>query len=854
MAKCIVLFAVLLGVSFVPTKPNVSETRINGSTARCASFPGKGVCEIRQSVISFDERPDTPKFNNNLALEDGLQASRTNLPNEEPWFRGARDEYVAKPIGPSFRDHRDQFESLSTYPAHPITRQATPLDQESSDRRNQSFSGPRPYIDVTAYGAKGDGSTNDTSAIQRAINAACSTRPPAGVNSGGGVYFPPGNYVISQQQAPTAANVPDLTIPVTCSGMHFWGGNTGNRSGMVAGQSAPASTLRVANGLRPNGSPIFFLQQGERGMTQGGFQSSFQNLSMDCYNQCVWIYGAAQVKMRNVGLAVGTTGLTDNTPLKLTDTFWFEFVDGSALQTQSAKVPVAIMTGEDTYGTGNTPQVGLVTFRDVITNGGGFVYDQRVGGSQPGNIIFDNVTQEQGGGSLPFLKVDGEGHCNGWGPLTIIGSSISDNNPGTPFLELNGCAYWVDLSLINVTATGGGHAVQVDSGRIINCTITGGWFAAHSAVSASGLPVSGCGDSNPTGGWDIVGPSRYGDSYFTGFSDTRNIGAWDAIPLRAGKTGERNASLGLDSLMGVLGGPGGSSGGWDTSLARTDSQTESLSLALANPPASLSASVASGGSLVTGSTKIASIVNWEGSVEQVYCSGQCPVLVGESVRISGDSNPNFNRTVTVTSVQAPQLWSFSTSTPGNGVGGAMPVSYFYVVEATLRGAMCPASSSTGPSQEAAVAPVAGEQTVNLSWNASRGSGIVGYCIWRGRSLGGEDAYSYVPGAASTSFSDTGKNWTPGTLSHVNNTFPVNPQYVFGLQGQGFRSSNMLGHVTLTDGKKIISFSPAWRNPPVCMTNDQSTTGASKAIPTTTTLTITGGPTDFVDYICFGNPQ
>ena len=253
---------------------------------------------------------------------------------------------------------------------------------------------------------------------------------------------------------------------------------------------------------------------------------------------------------------------------------------------------------------------------------------------------------------MPFLKVQGEGHCNGWGPLTIISSSsISDNNPGTPFLELSGCAYWVDLSLINVTATGGGHAVQVDSGRIINCTITGGWFAAHSAVNASGLPVSGCGDANPTGGWDVVGPSRYGDSYFTGFSDTRNIGAWDAIPFRSGKTGERNASLGLDSLMGVLGGPGGSSGGWDTSLARTDFQTQSLSLALADPPPSFSAAVASGGSLATGTAKIASIVNWEGTVEQVYCSGECPVLVGESVTISGNSNPNFNGTVTVASVQ-----------------------------------------------------------------------------------------------------------------------------------------------------------------------------------------------------------
>jgi hypothetical protein len=512
------------------------------------------------------------------------------------------------------------------------------------------------------------------------------------------------------------------------------------------------------------------------------------------------------------------------------------------------------MTGENTYGTGITPQVGLVTFRDVITNGGGFLYDQRVGGSQPGNIIFENVTQEQGAGSLPFLKVQGESHCNGWGPLTIIGSSISDNNPGTPFLELSGCRYWVDLSLINVTATGGGHAVQVDDGKVVNCTITGGWFAAHSAVNAAGMPISGCGNSNPTGGWDIVGPSRYGDPYFTGFSDTSNLGKFDAIPLRIGKTGELNASLGLDSLMGMLGGPGGSAGGWDTSFARTDAQTLTLSLALADAPASLSAAVTSGGSLATGTAAITNITNWDGSVEQVYCSAGCPVLVGESVTISGNSNTAFNRTVTVRSVQSSQLWSFNTSAPGYGADGAMPNSYFYLIEANLRGLTCPASSSTGPSQEVAIAPVAGKQTVNLTWTASSGSGIAGYCVWRGGSPGAENVYSYVPGASSTSFSDTGKNWTSGTLSHINNTFPATPQYVFGLQGQGFATSNMLGHVTLSDGKKIILFSPAWKNTPVCTTNDQSTAGASKAIPTTTTLTIVGGPTDVVDYLCFGNSQ
>lgn len=766
----------------------------------------------------------------------------------------ARKDSVAA-AGVGLRTDRfESPESSQAYISDRITQESTTTDRASYDRRSPGFFGPRPYIDVTAYGAKGDGQTNDTRAIQRAIDAACSKMSPAGVNSGGGVYFPPGSYPISQQQTPTPANIPDLNIPKTCSGLYFFGGNTGNRSGVVAGQTAPASAVKVINGPHPNASPVFFLQQGESGMTQGGFQSSFQNLSMNCYNQCVWIYGAAQVKMRNVGLAVATTGLADNTPLKLTDTFWFEFVDGSALQTESTKVPVAIMTGENTYGPGVTPQVGLVTFRDIITNGGGFLYDQRVSGSQPGNIIFDNVSQEQGGGSLPFLKVQAEAPCNGWGPLTIIGSGISDNNPGTPFLELSGCSYWTDIALINVTASTGGHAIQVDGGTIDNCTIIGGWFAAHSAVNAAGTPVSGCGNSNANGGWDIAGPSHYGDSYYTGFSNTGNLGKFAAIPFRAGKTGDLNASLGLDSVMGLLGGPGGSSGGWDTSFARAGAQNQTLALALADAPISVSASPISGGSLNVGTAAVTSITNWEGSMEQVYCAGGCPVLVGESVIIQGNSNANFNREVTVKSVQSTQYWTFGSRITGDGVGGTIPTSYFYLVEANLQGGSCPASSSTGPSQETAVTPTIGKQTANLTWTASSGNGIAGYCVWRGRASGAEDAYIFVPGARSTSFLDTDRDWARGIPSQINNTFPAMPQYNFGLQGQGFTSTNMLGHVTLADGKKVILFSPNWKKPPVCMTNDESTAGASKAIPTTTTLTIVGGSTDVVNYMCFGNPQ
>jgi hypothetical protein len=55
------------------------------------------------------------------------------------------------------------------------------------------MAGPGPWFDVThpLYGAKGDGSTDDTAAIQAAINA-CAANTRSGT-----VFFPPGVYMIS---------------------------------------------------------------------------------------------------------------------------------------------------------------------------------------------------------------------------------------------------------------------------------------------------------------------------------------------------------------------------------------------------------------------------------------------------------------------------------------------------------------------------------------------------------------------------------------------------------------------------------------------------------------------------------
>ena len=80
------------------------------------------------------------------------------------------------------------------------------------------MAGPRPYIDVTAYGAVGNNSHDDTSAIQAAINVYCTGQT---LSNGGTIYFPPGTYNVSQPQNPSTA--PIFTI---CTGIHLLGGNS----------------------------------------------------------------------------------------------------------------------------------------------------------------------------------------------------------------------------------------------------------------------------------------------------------------------------------------------------------------------------------------------------------------------------------------------------------------------------------------------------------------------------------------------------------------------------------------------------------------------------------------------------
>ena len=91
--------------------------------------------------------------------------------------------------------------------------------------------GASPFYDVTAYGATGDGSTDDTVAIEAAIAAADAT-------TGGTIYFPPGVYKIT------------TTITLTGQNYHFLG--AGSRYGPSRIHMATANTTALS--FAPSGS------------------------------------------------------------------------------------------------------------------------------------------------------------------------------------------------------------------------------------------------------------------------------------------------------------------------------------------------------------------------------------------------------------------------------------------------------------------------------------------------------------------------------------------------------------------------------------------------------------------------
>jgi hypothetical protein len=691
--------------------------------------------------------------------------------------------------------------------------------------RIESTRGPRQRRDVTAYGADPTFTKDSTEAIQKAINAACDSSLLTG---GGDIYFASGAYKVSQPQTPSYA--PIFSIPKNCLNLHFVGENVPGRFEMPQFSNAPAASIVVIPGPSPNAAPMFLLESGQGSSTQGGGRnSSMDYLNLQCYNECVWLYAAGNFIFNRMNMAVANTGQADNTPLKISNSFWIYYYNGTLQGAPRTNLPVAIFV-QDAIISGEVPVVGLVRFQDTVTAGGGFVVDMRTGASGiSGNFVFDNVSMEMGGASgIAAILIKDETTGSNFGPLEVRNMGVSDNLPGfQPFLETQSIRL-IDVTMINVqNSFASGPAIQMDNnptthqpGSIINCVIQGGWSSNRTAVAKSTrTPVAGCVTNNSVG-WDFVGlqstSNQRTDILTTGTNGglagrlpyggaTAGFAGNFGFPIRMAENGELNARIGIEPKLGLNYGPGGLRGGYDTRLQNNADQTLSLFFAQADPPTFSSLALMAGGSL----TVAAHTYTVSSAITAANCITQTSAFLPQSI----------------------------TTTSGN-------------------------------------------QSVAVNWTIpTNTTSITGYCVTRDNAT-----QFFVSGASTATFTDTGTGGSAAASPTFNATFPATPQFTWSPTGFGVNNPNpkfsldvngtaavdslnvsqhlnqaaantFAGTIALVNGSATVAFRMPYKSAPVCVANDTSAIATVRVQTTTTKLTLSqSNGTDTIMYMCVGNPN
>lgn len=481
---------------------------------------------------------------------------------------------------------------------------------------NATIQGPRPQIDVTAYGAAGNGTTDDTAAIQNAINAACAAN--------GIIFFPVGSYKVSQPQTPSTA--PILSLP--CGAITFRGG--GGTGGTAT--PAPMTTVGVLSaGTSPNAAPVFCL--GSCGNSNPNNEITFENLLIQGCNQAVSINGSSDVKFNNVVLQLnGNSACAQTDHFTLVDkSFWFGWFRGAS------NGPMLVINDNTGGGPYN------LTIDSVRFNGGGIVVDGRApanANAMTADWVLRNITTEAN--TTDFLTFQqSTGTIAGFTGLLIDNLADADSsNPG------QACVNWnvpAGLSNVSIRGCGAGNAGQgvalrVSQGGVGNIEIRAS--RASRVVDANG---------NPVGNVSIGSGSGFDSIFCDEVNSCNTVITKDwlrtdiAYPLStkipppgalaATNSGQTQRSLGIVPDIGLLFN-NGTNYGYTAALGQTASNT--LDVLFANPgqPAGFSASATAGGSLAPGTYTLSLRSDPAGN-----CSGvmSAPVVAGP-VTLSGSNN------------------------------------------------------------------------------------------------------------------------------------------------------------------------------------------------------------------------
>ena len=517
---------------------------------------------------------------------------------------------------------------------------------------NAKIAGPRPYIDVTAapYNADPAGATDSTAAIQAAITAACTI----GLGARPGVYFPPGTYNVTQTQTGISTTAPIFT---TCSDLYLY--SNGSQGGTAQFRTAPqGARILVSAGASPNAAPVFAFTQQEN--------DTVENLSLNCRNQCISTYDSVLMHFTNNALNVATTGQTDNTPLKITNSFWI-WINGGTLQNIGGTLPTLLMTGETSLG-GEASLVGLITVRDVVTAGGSFEYIQRVAnGSSTGSWTFRNVTQE--GSAMAFLTVI-ENSSNwlqdGVSNLTIDTSGQADCVGGScgTLVSSNITAPFKYGTLTNVTGPMSLEGGQIDI-RGIN------WKSGEITRSGT-LANTQFLDGIDGGSFDVTSQPMNivaGPWALSGFNSDGSRSAAGNLAIRLFSNGTNYSTLGLDASTGLLLGTADQQGYTAGIKQNAAGDTDILTTTLP-APTNLAGTATTGGSLASGTYYG---ILWATSINIVngcwnHSSDLSSSIVSAGIVVSGANNAiTFTWTAPVAGPTAPLNYcmQITTTAPTN---------------------------------------------------------------------------------------------------------------------------------------------------------------------------------------------
>tara|TARA_R110000868_G_scaffold54984_4_gene171275 strand:- start:267 stop:1694 length:1428 start_codon:yes stop_codon:yes gene_type:complete len=388
------------------------------------------------------------------------------------------------------------------------------------------------YISVKDFGAVGDGTTNDTTAIQNAITAVQN-------NGGGSVYFPAGTYIISS------------AITIETNAVHLIGAGNGNSA--VPGIAASNVTTIKASATMSFMFKFLNINNGACGIENillDGSSSLYPNTALIVDGVTGGFFkNLGILNAYNVGVQLAATSATCS---------WNTFINLTCNQLQGvAAVYLSGFTGQANacHNTFITSRIAFAGAAHGIKLGGcdnntfqmTFIF---ASGSPTGYGVYCDPTEQAGfPGQNTFFHL--QASTRGWyQPSTVVPitarvySYQQDNGQPVPIAPLTTTYYpgsiaatfdniKMPLTLVASSGFGGGTPTitgyYVVSGNILSIHIEiSGTGVTGSSAQITGIPnyisfTPLIGFSTASGGVNVPGYIVNGTAVISGFASTNSV-------------------------------------------------------------------------------------------------------------------------------------------------------------------------------------------------------------------------------------------------------------------------------------------------------------------------------------------